>query len=167
MCCSSPNLKVLELLVHKSNKEMTMANWFESVTKTLADDKLSRRSAFRKAAGTVAGVALASLVPGSALANSDAGKCKTHGSCSTGGYTNCLKKNTNCFCFQSTEGKAVCGCNTYCASAPPCSNSKACGAGKFCLTNSGCGCSTGLCVQKCNKTCILKSDRAGRTAAHA
>jgi len=43
---------------------MTMASWFEDVTKTLADEKIGRRTALRRVAGTVAGAALASAIPG-------------------------------------------------------------------------------------------------------
>ena len=143
-----------------------MANWFETVTKTLADDKLSRRSAMKKAAGAVAAVALASIIPGEAFAATDAA-C-VPGTCSGGSFTNCGKQgNPNCYCFEkltSKGTKGVCGCNTYCASAPPCSG-QTCGKGYVCITSTGCGCTTGLCVQKCTKTCVLASDRAGRTAA--
>ena len=142
-----------------------MANWFETVTKTLADDKLSRRSAMKKAAGAVAAVALASIIPGEAFAASDNTTC-TPGNCSQGGFTNC-GVNSNCYCFQKLTPRGVrgvCGCNTYCASAQPCSG-QTCPKGYVCITNTGCGCTTGLCVHKCNKTCVLSSDRAGRTAA--
>src|SRR5579863_3084568 len=38
--------------------------------------------------------------------------------------------------------------------------------GKYaCISNTGCGCTTGLCVQKCNKCCTLSSAHAGRMAA--
>jgi len=143
-----------------------MANWFETVTKTLADDKLSRRSAMKKAAGAVAAVALAAIIPGEAFASTDVA-C-TPGSCSTGGFTNCGKQgNPNCYCFQKLTKKGVhgvCGCNSYCSSLTPCS-SQTCGKGYACITNTGCGCTTGLCIQRCTKTCVLASDRSGRTAA--
>ena len=53
---------------HNTNKEMTMANWFENLTKSVADEKIGRRTALRRVAGGVAGVALAGAVPGLALA---------------------------------------------------------------------------------------------------
>ncbi len=149
-----------------------MANWFETITKTLADDKLSRRSAMKKAAGVTAAAALAAVIPaGEAFAATpDKGhSCKNPGTCSGPPFSNCgLKKwnNTNCYCFEkigSTAGS--CGCNTYCASAPPCSSQSNCASGYVCISNTGCGCTTGVCVQKCTKTCVLASNGAGRTAA--
>ncbi len=41
-----------------------MAKWFEDLTKTMADEKLPRREVIRRLAGSVAGIALASLLPG-------------------------------------------------------------------------------------------------------
>jgi len=148
-----------------------MANWFETVTKTLADDKLSRRQAMKKAAGITAAVAMAAAIPaGEAFAATpDSEKCNNPGTCSGGGFRNCkLKKygNTNCYCFEkigTTSG--VCGCNSYCASQPTCVSQSGCASGYTCISNTGCGCTTGLCVQKCNSTCILADNGAGRTAA--
>ena len=37
-----------------------MAHWFEDLSKTVADEKIGRRTAMRRVAGTVAGAALAS-----------------------------------------------------------------------------------------------------------
>jgi len=150
---------------HSEHKEKIMANWFESVTKTLADGKLTRRGAMKTAAGITAAAALASLIPGEAFAASD-GKC-TPGTCSTT-FMNCGKNiYGNCYCFQSTGKKhqGRCGCNSYCSSLPACSKQKDCAAGSFCITNTGCGCTTGLCIPKCTKTCQLASGRSGRTAA--
>src|SRR5579859_3403586 len=114
-------------MFHTGGKEMTMANWFESITKTMADDKLSRRQAMKKAVGVTAAAALASLIPmGDAFAaTSDRGGhyCKYPSCCSCVDFPNCqLKKygNTNCYCFQklgSTTG--VCACNSYCPSLSP------------------------------------------------
>jgi hypothetical protein len=147
------------------NKEMTMANWFDTVTKTLADSKLSRRQAITKAAGAVAAVALASVIPGEAFASSDARRrhCKP-GTCSTG-FTNC-QGNANCYCFQKINTKTgACGCNSFCASIAPCSNQSQCSKGFTCITNTGCGCSTGVCIPNCSKTCHFPVTRSGRTAA--
>ncbi len=147
-----------------------MANWFETITKTLADDKLSRRQAMKKAAGVTAAVAMASLIPaGEAFAATpDSEKCGKPGTCSSP-FTNCkIKKynNTNCYCFEKIGSTAgVCGCNSYCASSPPCTSQSSCASGYACISNTGCGCTTGLCVPKCNSTCILQSNGAGRTAA--
>ncbi len=66
-----------------------MTNWFESITKTLGDDKLSRRQMVKKAAGITATAALASLLPtGEALAATpDRGHhCKYPGNCSGGAF---------------------------------------------------------------------------------
>jgi len=148
---------------HNYHKEKTMANWFESVTKTLADGKLSRRGAMKTVAGITAAAALASFIPGEAFAASD-GKC-TPGTCSTT-FANC-GKNTNCYCFQHINPKhgGACGCNSYCASIPPCAKQSDCAKGSFCITNTGCGCTSGFCIPKCNKTCVLDASRSGRTAA--
>lgn len=149
-----------------------MANWFETITKTLADDKLSRRQAMKKAAGITAAVAMAAAIPaGEAFAATpDHGMwyCPTPGTCSTP-FNNCDKKRNpqlNCYCFQhygKTTG--VCGCNTYCSSAQVCSSQSQCASGYACIGNTGCGCTSGVCVQKCNSTCVLSSNGAGRTAA--
>ncbi|MEO8970986.1 MAG: hypothetical protein ABI406_05210 [Ktedonobacteraceae bacterium] len=147
-----------------------MANWFETITKTLADDKLSRRQAMKKAAGITAAVAMAAAIPaGEAFAASPDKKCPAPGTCSGGAFVNCEKKKNpglNCFCFEkigTTSG--VCGCNTFCASAPVCTSQAGCASGFSCISNTGCGCTTGLCVQKCTSTCVLSSNGAGRTAA--
>lgn len=148
-----------------------MANWFETITKTLADDKLSRRQAMKKAAGITAAVAMAAAIPaGEAFAATpDTEKCANPGTCSGASFHNCkIKKynNTNCYCFEKIgTSNGVCGCNSYCASQPVCSSQSGCASGYACISNTGCGCTTGLCVQKCNSTCILASNGAGRTAA--
>jgi hypothetical protein len=139
-----------------------MANWFDTVTKTLADEKLSRRQAITKAAGAVAAVALASVIPGEAFASSNVA-CSP-GTCSTG-FPAC-GNNTACFCFQKIKGgKGACGCNSYCASIAPCTSQKNCSKGTVCITNTGCGCSTGVCIPKCTKTCHFPLTHSGRTAA--
>ena len=150
-----------------------MANWFETVTKTLADDKLSRRQAMKKAAGVTAAVALAAVVPaGEAFAATpDAGKysCKNPLTCSSSNTKNCdfgKFGNSNCYCFQHIgKTTGVCGCNSYCSSLTTCASQSDCGAGYSCISNTGCGCTTGVCIPKCTKTCILASNGAGRTAA--
>jgi hypothetical protein len=152
------------------NKEMTMANWFEDVTKTLADEKIGRRTALRRVGGTVAGVALAGAIPGMALAKVNK-HCPVGGNC-TIGFTMCQKQgNTNCFCFTDTTGKGICGCNTYCSQSKTCAKDKQCGAGNKCITANGCtgcGSSSGVCVPNClkkkNKNCVLGSGH-GTTAA--
>lgn len=145
-----------------------MANWFDQVTKTLADEKLGRRQALKTIAGTVAGAAVASAIPGLAMAAPEKKQKCTGGNC-TIGFTNCGKQhNTNCYCFSDTKGKGFCGCNSYCASIPPCSSSSQCGKKGFCSGFNGCtGCnaSPGVCIPNCTKTCVLSSDHAGRTAA--
>ncbi len=142
-----------------------MANWFENVTKTLADDKLSRRKAMKTAVGITAAAALAAIIPGEAFAASDHAMCSP-GTCSTS-FSNCGKTgNANCFCFQrigTTTG--VCGCNAFCSSLQACASQSDCPAHHICITNTGCGCTSGFCIRKCTSTCILHADHSGRTAA--
>src|SRR5579885_2961841 len=152
------------------HKEMTMANWFENVTKTLADDKISRRTALRRVGGTVAGVAAASAIPGLALAKGNK-HCPNGGlTCTNGNLYNCVGiSNSNCYCFTSLSGKAVCGCNSYCSQIPTCSSSQKCPKGSVCIVSTGCNCSSsqGVCVPACkkkNKNCQLGSGH-GSTAA--
>jgi hypothetical protein len=147
-----------------------MANWFETVTKTLGDSKLTRRQAMKTAAGVAAAAALAAVIPGEAFADTSwnhhrqHGACKNPGTCSTS-FNNCTK-NSNCYCFERINStKGACACNTYCASAPPCTSQANCAKGYVCISNTGCGCSVGLCVQACTKTCVLDVNRSGRTAA--
>ena len=146
-----------------------MAQWFEDLTRTIADEKVGRRTAMRRIAGTVAGVALASVVPGAALAKSKS--CPVGGNC-TIGFKNCQgNSNTNCFCFTDISGKGKCGCNMYCSGLSPCARDSHCGKGTLCIILNGCtGCSSSnsVCVLKCagkNKNCQLGSGR-GATAAH-
>ena len=145
-----------------------MANWFEDVTRTMADDKLSRRAAMRRIAESVAGVALASTLPGLALAKKKS--CFVGGNC-TIGFTNCQgNPNTNCFCFTDSTGKGKCGCNSFCSGIASCNSDKNCGKGSICIISNGCtgcGSSSGTCVWKCSgahKNCQLGNGQ-GRTAA--
>jgi hypothetical protein len=155
----------------QSTKEMTMANWFENVTKTLADDKISRRTALRRVGGTVAGVAAASAIPGLALARTNK-HCSGHGDCQGDPFTNCAGiSNSNCICFEGLKpGTNVCGCNSYCSQIPTCSSSQKCPRGSACIVSTGCNCgnSTGVCVPNCvkkkNRNCQLGSGH-GATAA--
>jgi hypothetical protein len=146
-----------------------MANWFETVTKTLADDKLSRRKAMRKAAGAAAGIALAAFIPGEAFAASDT--CTPPGNCSIG-FATCghnINGNCNCYTKHGTGIRASqCGCNVFCSQIQTCTNSHGCPAGSFCAFFSGCDCTgtTGYCVPKCTHTCILGADHTGATSAH-
>ena len=134
-----------------------MANWFDQVTKTMADKKLGRRQAMKTIAGTVAGAALAGYLPETALA-------KKFG-CSVqmcGTYTNCPKNsNTNCFCFANIKGKADCGCDYLCSSATHCTKNSDCGKGHYCSLTC---CGTMDCIQNCNSTCVLGSGH-GKTAS--
>jgi hypothetical protein len=147
-----------------------MANWFDDLTKTLANEKLRRRQAIRRISGIVAGAALASWLPGRAFAASaQKHRCSPYGTCSST-FSNCgINKYNNCYCFQkmgSTRStKGVCACNTYCATFAPCTNQTQCQRGYACITNTGCGCTSGTCIQKCTRTCQLDSTRSGRTAA--
>jgi hypothetical protein len=145
-----------------------MANWFDDLTKTLADDKLRRRQAIRRISGIVAGAALASWLPGQAFAASvQKHRCGPPGTCS--GFTvSCgINKYNNCYCFRRLNSSiyGVCGCNSYCSSTTPCTSQAQCPAGYACITSNGCGCTSGTCIQKCTKTCQLDPNRSGRTAA--
>ena len=142
-----------------------MADWFDELTQALANDRLSRRQALRKIVGTVGGAIVAMLLPGQAFAErSKAQLCGYAGTCSTD-FNNCgTQHNPFCYCFQRIDGKHVCCCTNYCASVKPCSKQSDCGKGYSCITNWGCGCSTGGCLQNCTKTCHLDAHRAGRTA---
>ena len=62
------------------------------------------------------------------------------GNCDNLTFNNCSGTSiSNCFCFTSAEGTAVCGCNTYCSSAPGCPSTADCGAGRVCIVSTGCG----------------------------
>ncbi len=145
-----------------------MADWFEDLITTMANDKISRRWAMRRIAGSAAGVALASALPELALARKKS--CPVGGNC-TIGFTNCQgNPNTNCFCFTDSTGKGKCGCNGYCSGLFPCNSDKNCGKGNMCsILNgcTGCGASSGMCIRKCsgsNKNCQLGNGQ-GPTAA--
>ena len=126
-----------------------MAHWFENLTKTFADDTVSRRQAIRRATGIVAGVVLGTWLPAQALAQGEAEKsCQNPGTC-TGGFHNC-GSDPNCFCFQAQNTpviQGVCGCNNVCAE--PCYGNHHCATGYVCIYNTGCGCNSGACVAKC------------------
>lgn len=142
-----------------------MAHWFEELTKTLADEKMSRRRATRRISGLVGGAVLAGFwFPEQTLAESNRSLlCKHPGTCSTP-FHNC-GNNPNCYCFERlSTGKGVCGCNTICNDAF-CKSQSDCQAGYVCVTNTGCACATGYCTPKCSKTCPSISNHAGRTAA--
>ncbi len=156
-------------------KENTMKEQFENLTRALAHGSLSRREVIRTMAGTIAGISMASWFSGTALAQSEhTHTCKHYGTCSNS-FSNCeLKRyhNTNCFCLQQIgTTRGVCCCNGVCdcdaSSTQPCicTSQSNCPSGYFCITNTGCGCSTGLCLQKCNSTCRLSAKQGGRTAA--
>ncbi|MHB8599904.1 MAG: hypothetical protein ACYDER_24235 [Ktedonobacteraceae bacterium] len=155
-----------------------MTEQFKNLTKALAHDTLSRREVMRTMAGAIAGMTLASWFPGTALAQSEhTHTCKNPGTCSNS-FPNCeLKRyhNTNCYCFQQINStRGVCCCNTYCSCDASdasgilpcgCLSQSNCPSGYFCISNTGCGCTSGLCLQKCNSTCTLSGKQSGRTAA--
>jgi hypothetical protein len=145
-----------------------MSDWFEDITKTLADEKLGRRQALKTIAGTVASAALITYLPSSALARvKKKRKCQgTPYIC--GNQQQACGKNSTCISLTDVDGSTRCGCNEYCSTAPSCSSDSGCAKGYFCSTDNSCtGCDTGLgiCVQCCTKTCTLGSAHAGRTAA--
>src|SRR5258706_6785881 len=147
-----------------------MANWFEDGTKTMADEKIGRRTAIRRVAGTVAGAALASAIPGAALAKKGQACPGGGGNCSIG-FVNCKNNpNTNCFCYTGSQGKAGhCGCNGFCSQLPTCVKNSDCSKSAFCSFFNGCNCNggSGGCITKGagkNKNCVLSSGH-GPTAA--
>jgi hypothetical protein len=133
-----------------------MANWFEDVTKNVADEKLSRRQAIRRAASSIAGLALASWIPGQALAKSHpyskSGACNNPATC--GGTFSPCGHNKNCFCFLNSQGKGTCGCivNICNNSEKACHTDKDCPGGSFCATQTCCP-HKNVCLPKCGKTC--------------
>lgn len=140
-----------------------MTHWLEDLTKTMADDKLPRRQAMRRIAGSVTGVALASLLPGQVLAKTNHLKktCSTPCGCSICDFNNC-NVNNNCYCFFELSGKGGCGCNSFCSQSPTCSCTSKCPKGSFCAVETGCNCGTssGVCIPYCvgkNKHCQLGS----------
>jgi hypothetical protein len=145
-----------------------MAHWFEDLTKTLGDDKIGRRTAIRRMAGTLAGTAFASAIPGIAEARINK-HCPSGGNCSSF-INNCLhERNTNCYCFTELGGRPVCACNSLCSQSQTCSSSMKCPNGYVCIVSNGCNCSSsqGVCVHACkgkNKNCKLGSGH-GKTAA--
>src|ERR1700739_2335750 len=117
---------------------MTMAHWFEDLTKTLADEKIGRRTVLRRAAGGTVSIALASFFPGLALAhNKD--NCLT-GDCSYGFHPCAQNKNPNCFCWTERKHMSFCGCNACCSQAPACKQHSDCEAGFLCAYFTGCNC---------------------------
>jgi hypothetical protein len=140
-----------------------MAHWLEDLTKTIADDKLTRRQAVRRMVGALAGATLASWLPEQALAKHIPWKkqCKYGSNCSAC-CVNCNgNSNTNCYCFTEVGDIPVCGCNSYCSQTPTCTSSANCKKGFVCITANGCtGCGTsyGVCIAKCkgkHKDCQL------------
>ena len=153
-----------------------MTEQFENLTRSLAHGSLSRRQVMRTVAGAIAGMALASWFPGTALAESEyTHTCKNPFTCSSPNAHNCeLKRyhNTNCYCFQQIgTTRGVCCCNGVCncdsSSTQPCQcrSQSDCPSGYFCISNTGCSCTLGNCLQKCNSTCRLSGKGGGRTAA--
>ncbi len=162
-----------------------MANWFEELTKTLVDEKLTRRQVVLRTLGIVAGAAVAPLIsinPVSAsmrprvrrgISTCSGGSCSgPAGNCSIG-FANCPgNSNTNCYGFTDINGQGVCGCNIYCSQAQSCSNDSGCPGGYACIASngcSGCGSSQGVCIPLCcgnNSNCVLgSSEHDGTTAA--
>lgn len=150
-----------------------MPNWFEDLTKTVADETIGRRTAMRRIAGGIAGVVLASGVPGLALASQK--PCTTGGSCPTG-FKRCPgNKNPNCLCYQRAKGLSPqCGCNHSCSNLVFCTTDASCGVpGQFCAYNTCCNPppNMGICIAACagtNKHCKFMSEtHSGPTTAHA
>jgi len=142
-----------------------MVHWFEDLTKTMADDKLPRRQAMLRIAGTVAGMAVAALLPAQALAKADHLQKHCHIPCRDCSciFENCKgNPNTNCYCFTTLSNKGGCGCNSFCSQQPTCSKSNKCPKGSFCAVETGCNCgfTQGVCIPYCvgkHKNCQLGS----------
>jgi hypothetical protein len=151
-----------------------MANWFEDLTKTVSDDKLTRRQAVGRIATVVAGATIAAWLPDQALAKHIPWKkqCPNGGCGCTCGFTNCTgNPNVNCYCFLDINGKGACGCNSYCSQLKTCTQSSHCPRDTFCAIENGCdscGTSSGVCLPKCKgkyKNCQLGGTHSGPTAA--
>ncbi len=142
---------------------MLMANWFDDLSRRMADEKLPRRAIMRKIAGSVVGMTLAFLLPGQALAKANAlsRHCTTpcNGCTQSCDFDNC-NGNFNCYCFfrNGTAALGGCGCNILCSQGQPCTSSSQCPGGSFCATQTACTCNatSGICVPFCtgkNKNC--------------
>lgn len=147
-----------------------MANWFEDLTKTMVDEKMGRRAAIRRVAGTVVGAAVAGVLPGTVQAKQN--KQCPFGGCTPCGGGECVgcvnNPNPNCFCFTQPNGTPVCGCNSPCSQLSTCSAPSQCKKGFACIVQTGCSCpGPGVCVPRCrgkHKNCTLGSGH-GLTAA--
>lgn len=149
--------------VDGDRKEMTMADWFEDLSKIMADEQMGRRTAMRRVASTLAGGALASLLPELALARRKS--CQVGGTCSTG-FQNCPgNPNSNCYCLTDITGKVACICDQPCGLS--CAGNPVCGKGAVCVVNvpcTDCGSATGVCMCKCvrkHKNCTYGGNSCG------
>ncbi len=149
-----------------------MANWFEDLTKTVADEKLSRRQAVGRIAGVVAGGTIVAWLPEQALAKNIPWKkqCLNGSNCDVPPMNCNGNPNTNCCCMTEISDTPVCGCNIYCSQSTPCTSSSNCKRGYVCVTATpctGCGTSYGVCVPKCkgeHKNCQLGDGQGSTTA---
>jgi hypothetical protein len=141
-----------------------MTHWFEDLTKTLADEKMGRRAAIRRVAGTVVGVAVAGVLPGTVQAKQN--KHCPFGGCEPCGGGECVgcqnNPNQNCFCFVQSNSAPVCGCNSLCSQISPCSAPSQCKRGFACIVGTACDCpnGSGTCVPRCrgkHKNCQIGS----------
>ncbi len=91
-----------------------MADWFEDLTKTMTDEKIGRRTAMRRVATGIAGIAVASALPENSLAR--VRRCKYPYTCNNPcSFCPCPNnENGNCYCFLELSGKVVCACNSFC-----------------------------------------------------
>ncbi len=151
-----------------------MANWLEDLTKTMADDKLTRRQVVRRILGVVAGATLATWLPEQALATNLPWKKQCFnipGETCDGSVYNCNNPNPNCFCFTGGPGApaAFCGCNSLCSQLSTCKKQSHCPKGTICSIENGCNCgpTPGVCIPACkgkHKNCVFP-DGHGMTAA--
>lgn len=146
-----------------------MNSWFDELTKFLANDKLSRRQIMRRAAGTVAGVLLTSVLPGQVLAlgqHPSKHTCQNPFTCNGNYYLCGSNEYADCYCFTNPAGTGTCGCDTYCQNTKPCLQNTDCSKRHFCAIGTCCPGDMGVCLPKCTKTCRLDANGVGMTAAH-
>ncbi len=144
-----------------------MADWFEDFTKTIADDKLTRRQAVGSIAGVVAGATIAVWLPEQVLAKTIPWKkqCPNGSTCETPVMFCNGNPNTNCFCLTgmfSSEPRGFCGRNSYCSQLSTCINQSDCRRGTVCSYYNACNCqgTSGVCITACkgkHKNCQLGS----------
>ncbi len=153
-----------------------MAQWFEDITKTMADEKMGRRTAMRRVVGYLTAVVLTAAVPGLAKGKGKK-QCSIPGDCSIG-WTQCDTNinPTDCYCFTDNGERPTgkCGCNQNCSQVQSCYRDSQCPSGFFCSGYNGCtNCmggpvTAGVCLHYCQKICppINHTDLTATSRAH-